>query len=146
MAGDRSVRLTRYTDYAVRVLMHLAVHPDRLCSIGEIADAYAISRNHLMKIVNDLANAGYVASERGRFGGIRLARPAAEIGIGDLVRHTEGEDALADCGGCVVAPACGLSGALGEALGAFMGVLDGYSLADITRRGAALGALLGAEA
>ncbi|MBL8646192.1 MAG: Rrf2 family transcriptional regulator [Sphingosinicella sp.] len=140
------MRLTRYTDYAVRVLMHLAVHPDRLCSIGEIADAYAISRNHLMKIVNDLANAGYVASERGRFGGIRLARPAAEIGIGELVRHTEGEDALADCGGCIVAPACGLTGALGEALGAFMAVLDGYSLADITRKRAALGALLGVAA
>jgi len=146
MAGDRSVRLTRYTDYAVRVLMHLAVHPDQLCSIGEIADAYAISRNHLMKIVNDLANAGYVASERGRFGGIRLARPAAEIGIGDLVRHTEGEDALADCGACIVASACGLTGALDEALGAFMAVLDGYSLADITQRRAALGALLGAAA
>ena len=72
------MRLTRYTDYAVRVLMYLAVHPDRLCSIGEIAGAYAISRNHLMKIVNVLANAGYVASERGRSGGIRLARPAAE--------------------------------------------------------------------
>ena len=140
------MRLTRYTDYAVRVLMHLAVHPDRLCSIGEIAAAYAISRHHLMKIVNDLANAGYVASERGRSGGIRLARPAAEIGIGDLVRYTEGEDELADCGGCVVAPACGLSGALGEALGAFMAVLDGYSLADITRRRTALGALLGVAA
>jgi Rrf2 family nitric oxide-sensitive transcriptional repressor len=140
------MRLTRYTDYAVRVLMHLAVHQDRLCSIGEIAGAYAISRHHLMKIVNDLANAGYVASERGRSGGIRLARPAAEIGIGDLVRHTEGEDELADCEGCVVAPACGLSGALGEALGAFMAVLDGYSLADITRRRTALGALLGAAA
>ncbi|MBW7935346.1 MAG: Rrf2 family transcriptional regulator, partial [Gemmatimonadaceae bacterium] len=85
------MRLTRYTDYAVRVLMHLAVHPERLCSIGEIADAYAVSRNHLMKIVNDLVNTGYVASERGRLGGIRLSRPAAEIRIGELVRHTEGE-------------------------------------------------------
>jgi len=143
MAGDEGVRLTRYTDYAVRVLMHLAVHPERLCSIGEIADAYAVSRNHLMKIVNDLVNAGYISSERGRFGGIRLSRPAAEIGIGDLVRHTEGEDELAECGTCIAAPACGLSGALGEALGAFMAVLDGYTLADITRQRAALGALLG---
>lgn len=146
MAGDEGVRLTRYTDYAVRVLMHLAVHPERLCSIGEIADAYAVSRNHLMKIVNDLVNAGYVASERGRLGGIRLSRPAAEIRIGDLVRHTEGEGGLAECGACIAAPACGLAGALGEALGAFMAVLDGYTLADITRRRAALGALLGTAA
>lgn len=137
------MQLTRYTDYAVRVLMHLAVNPERLCSIGEIARAYAISRNHLMKIVNDLVNAGYVTSERGRFGGIRLAQPAAAIGIGDLVRHTEGEGGLAECEHCVVAPACGLTAALGEALRAFMVVLDGYTLADITRRRAELGVLLG---
>jgi Rrf2 family nitric oxide-sensitive transcriptional repressor len=73
------VKLTRYTDYALRVLMHLAAKPDRLSSIGEIARSYGISQNHLMKVVHDLRKEGYVAAVRGRSGGIRLGRPAGEI-------------------------------------------------------------------
>ncbi len=75
------MRLTRYTDYAMRVLLYLGAREDRLCSIAEIAQAYDISQNHLMKVVSDLVNAGYLVSVRGRFGGVRLARPPAEPGL-----------------------------------------------------------------
>ncbi|MBS7543886.1 RrF2 family transcriptional regulator [Ancylobacter oerskovii] len=125
------MRLTRYTDYAMRVLLYLGSRPDRLCSIAEIARAYAISQNHLMKVVNDLVNAGYLQSVRGRSGGIRLARPAPEINVGALVRHTEDDFDLVGCGSCIIAPACGLTCVLDEALQAFMATLDRYSLADV---------------
>ena len=125
------MKLTRYTDYALRVLMHLAARPERLSSIAEIARIYRISQNHLMKVVHDLGKAGYVSAVRGRSGGLRLGRPAEEINIGEVVRHTEDGFDLVDCGSCVIAPACGLTGVLGEALRAFMAVLDGYTLADL---------------
>nr|WP_295374708.1 Rrf2 family transcriptional regulator [uncultured Sphingosinicella sp.] len=125
------MRLTRYTDYALRVLMHLAARPERLSSIGEIARTYRISQNHLMKVVHDLRKEGYVAAVRGRTGGIRLGRPASEINVGQVVRHTEEGFDLADCGSCVIAPACALTAALAEALAAFMRTLDGYTLADL---------------
>ncbi|MFA7441616.1 MAG: Rrf2 family transcriptional regulator [Sphingomonadaceae bacterium] len=128
------MRLTRYTDYAMRVLLYLGAQSDAqaLCSIADIARAYNISQNHLMKVVNDLVNAGYLTSVRGRFGGIRLARAAAEIHVGEVVRHTEGGfHDLVDCGSCIAAPGCGLTGALRQAMAAFIGVLDGYTLADI---------------
>lgn len=136
------MRLTRYTDYAMRVLLYLGARPDRLCSIAEIATAYRISQNHLMKVVNDLARAGYIASVRGRSGGIRLARDAASINIGAVVRHTEDGFDLVDCGSCVIAPACGLTSALREALGAFMAVLDSYTLADLLAKRADVARLL----
>jgi Rrf2 family nitric oxide-sensitive transcriptional repressor len=125
------VKLTRYTDYALRVLMHLAARPERLSSISEIARGYGISHNHLMKVVHDLRKNGYVAAVRGRSGGIRLGRRASEINIGDVVRHTEEGFDLVNCAACVIAPACGLTGVLAQALGAFMRVLDGYTLADL---------------
>ena len=130
------MRLTRYTDYAMRVLLYLGRQPDRLASIAEIARAYAISQNHLMKVVNDLVNAGYLESVRGRNGGIRLARPASGINVGALIRHTEDDLDLVDCGACLIAPACGLNSVLDEALLAFLKVLDSYTLADVlTRKG-----------
>lgn len=110
------MKLTRYTDYALRVLLYLGARPDRLCSISEMAGAYAISQNHLMKVVHDLGKAGFVASVRGRLGGIRLARPPGEIIIGSVVRHTEDGFDLVDCGSCIIAPACGVTGVLSEAL------------------------------
>ena len=137
------MRLTLYTDYSLRVLLYLAVRPDRLSSTAEIARAYGVSQNHLTKVVHDLRHAGYVASVRGRFGGIRLARPAGEIVVGDVVRHTEDDFRLAGCDRCVIAPACGLSGALDEALAAFMAVLDGYRLADLAAKRGELADLLG---
>ena len=128
------MRLTRYSDYAMRVMLYLGRQPDRLCSIAEIAKAYGISQNHLMKVTNDLVNAGYLSSVRGRGGGIRLARPAAQINVGAIIRHTEDDFDLVGCGGCIIAPACGLTSVLDEALAAFLNVLDGYSLADILAR------------
>jgi Rrf2 family transcriptional regulator, nitric oxide-sensitive transcriptional repressor len=125
------VRLKSYTDYALRVLMHLAARPDRLASIGEIARTYRISHNHLMKVVHDLRKEGFLDAVRGRNGGISLARPASEITVGDVVRHTEGTFDLVDCETCVIASACSLTGALHEARLAFMAVLDGYTLQDL---------------
>lgn len=136
------MRLTRYTDYALRVLIHLAAHADRVCSIGEIARAYGISQNHLMKVVNDLANAGFILSARGRGGGIRLARGPGDIRLGDVVRHTEDGFALIDCSDCVIAPACEVPAVMREAVEAFMAVLDGYTLDDMTARRSAFAALL----
>lgn len=130
------MRLTRYTDYAMRVLLYLGSRPERLSSIAEVARAYAISQNHLMKVVNDLVKAGYLESVRGRSGGIRLARPASEINVGALVRHTEDDFDLVGCSGCLIAPACGLTCVLDEALQAFLSTLDRYTLADVlSKRG-----------
>ena len=132
------MRLTRYTDYALRVLIHLAAHEDQLTSISEISRGYGISHNHLMKVVHDLGKAGYVTSVRGRAGGIRLAKPADAINVGDVVRHTEGGFDLVDCDSCVLAPACGLTGVLNQALNAFMAVLDRYTIADFMNKRNAL--------
>ena len=125
------MKLTRYTDYALRVLMHLAARPDRLASIGEMARVYRISHNHLMKVVHDLRKAGYLDAVRGRSGGVRLALPPSAINVGAVVRHTEGGFDLVDCGSCLISPVCRLTGLLRDALGAFMAVLDRYSLADL---------------
>lgn len=137
------MRLKSYTDYALRVLMHLVARPDRLASIGEIARTYRISHNHLMKVVHELRKEGFLDAVRGRSGGVRLARPAAEIRVGQVVRCTEGSFDLVDCGSCIIAPACALTAALHEARSAFMAVLDGYSLADLVEnRNAGLRELL----
>jgi Rrf2 family nitric oxide-sensitive transcriptional repressor len=125
------MKLTRYTDYSLRVLLHLAAHPDRLCSIAEISRAYGISENHLMKVVHDLGKGGFVTTARGRGGGLRLGRPADVISIGEVVRYTEDGLELVDCESCVIAPACALTGLLDDALGAFLAVLDRATLADM---------------
>jgi Rrf2 family nitric oxide-sensitive transcriptional repressor len=141
------MRLTVYTDYALRLLMYLAVHDERRPTVGEVAQSYGISRNHLMKVVYDLALAGYVATTRGKRGGLRLGRPAAEIGLGEVVRHTEPDMALVPCAApeaapCAIAPACRLRGALARAQLAFLEVLNGYTLADLVENRAALDGLL----
>jgi Rrf2 family nitric oxide-sensitive transcriptional repressor len=135
------MRLTRYTDYAMRVLLYLGTRPEKICSIAEIARTYGVSQNHLMKVVNDLANAGYITSLRGRSGGLKLGRPADAINIGEVVRHTEEGFDLVDCATCFIAPACGLNCALAEALAAFMAVLDGYTLADLIAKRDGIGKL-----
>ncbi|MEP9378777.1 Rrf2 family transcriptional regulator [Aquabacter sp. CN5-332] len=136
------MRLTRYTDYALRVMIHLGVNEGRLVSIAEIARAYDISQNNLMKVVQDLGQAGFVETIRGRAGGIRLARPATEINVGRLVRHTEAGFMVADCAHCPIAPACGLTGVFAEAIQAFLGVLDRYAVADLLDQRSQLAALL----
>ncbi len=125
------MKLTRYTDYAMRVLIHLGSSDDRLSSIAEIARAYDISQNHLMKVVQDLGRAGFVETVRGRSGGIRLGRAPTDIPLGKLVRHTEAGFDLVDCSTCKIAPACTLPRVLAEATRAFLGVLDQYTLADL---------------
>jgi Rrf2 family nitric oxide-sensitive transcriptional repressor len=125
----------------MRVLLYLGTRPEKICSIAEIARTYGVSQNHLMKVVNDLANAGYVSSLRGRSGGLKLGKPADKINIGEVVRHTEEGFDLVDCASCFIAPACGLNGALAEALAAFMAVLDGYTLAELIAKRAGIGEL-----
>jgi Rrf2 family nitric oxide-sensitive transcriptional repressor len=126
------MQLTRYTDYALRVMLHVGARDEgSLSSISEIANVYGISKNHLMKVVQDLGQAGFVETVRGRNGGLRLGRPASEIGIGAIIRHTEPGFALVDCSSCLIAPACTLPRILNEAIRAFLKVLDGYTLADV---------------
>lgn len=130
------MRLTVYTDYALRLLMYLALKEDGLATIGEIAEAYDVSRNHLMKVAYELGTAGYVETVRGRGGGLRLAKDAAKIRLGEVVRDSEPDMALVTCFAPVEAPCaikrcCVLRGALEEAGAAFLDVLDGYTLADL---------------
>jgi len=134
----RCMRLTIHTDHALRLLMLLAIEPDKLHTIEEIALRYDISRNHLMKIAQTLAQAGFIESLRGRHGGLRLGRAAESINLGAVVRETEDGFALVECfdrkhNRCRITSACGLRGPLEEALEAFFDVLDRYSLVDLVR-------------
>lgn len=133
------MRLTRYSDYSLRVLMYLAVRPEHRATIDEISAAYGISRAHLTKVVHDLGRAGLLETVRGRGGGLRLARTPEEIAVGDVVRRTEERMDLVECfdpatSQCRIESACGLRGALGEALDAFLAALDRYTLADLVAR------------
>jgi Rrf2 family nitric oxide-sensitive transcriptional repressor len=142
------VRLTVYTDYALRVLMYLALKKDRLATIAEIAESYDISRNHLMKVAHQLGVAGYVETVRGRGGGLRLAKPIKSIGLGDVVRYTEPDMAIVSCfepvnAPCAILPCCVLKRALKKASDAFIEVLDGYTLGDLVEPRSRLSGLLG---
>ena len=140
------MRLTLFTDYSLRALIYLGVQPDRLVTIGEIAEAYGISTNHLMKVVHQLATAGDVITVRGQHGGLRLGRPAHEINLGAVVRRTEAEFTIVPCFGseqdCAIRPECVLAGVLDDALRAFLAVLDRRTLADLVAPRAALAQLL----
>ncbi|MEG9298334.1 Rrf2 family transcriptional regulator [Mangrovibacillus sp. Mu-81] len=130
------MKLTLYTDYSLRVLIYLAAKPkDELSTIKEIADAYQISKNHLMKVTYELGKMGTIETIRGRYGGIKLAKEPADINIGKLVRKTEEDFELVECFGqhnsCVITPVCGLKHALAKALNAYLSVLEGYTLADL---------------
>lgn len=141
------MRLTLHTDYGLRVLMFLATTEER-ATIGAIADHYVISRNHLMKVVQRLVQLDLVASDRGRGGGLRLARPADEIVVGAVVRALEEVGTFVECfdsstNRCCVIPACGLRFALAGAVQAFMAHLDGFTLADLVPDPTAFAAALG---
>jgi len=141
------MRLTVYTDYSLRVLMYVALHPERRPTITEIASRYGISKNHVMKVVHQLGVGGYIETVRGQNGGMRLARPAQEIVLGEVVRRTEPDMALLPCfepvnAGCVITPACKLRRALHQARTAFLAVLDSYSLADLVENPGAMRELL----
>ncbi len=129
------MRFTCHTDYALRVLIYLNAHPERLCSISEISRAYWVSHNHMMKVVNALVRAGFVTTFRGRTGGVRLSRPAPEISIGSVVRAMEDGFELVKCVDCVIAPGCGLTGLREQARAAFLAVLDSCSLAELPEGG-----------
>lgn len=128
----------------VRVLLHVGARDEgSLSSISEIASVYDISKSHLMKVVQDLGQAGFLTTVRGRSGGLKLSRAAETISIGDVVRHTEQGFDLVDCTACIIAPACGLPSILNEATGAFLAVLDRYTLGDVLARRADLRGLFG---
>ncbi|HKJ73917.1 MAG TPA: Rrf2 family transcriptional regulator [Alphaproteobacteria bacterium] len=131
------MRLTAFTDYSLRVLTYAGTKGNDLSTIDEIADAYGISRNHLMKVVYRLGQLGYLETIRGKTGGMRLSRDPAEINLGAVVREMEESLGLVECmqegGHCCIDPACTLKGILNESLEAFLAVLDRYTLADLLR-------------
>lgn len=142
------MRLTLHTDYALRMLIHLAASDGRTCTVLDIADAFDLSRNHLLKVALTLRDLGHVATTRGRSGGIRLAKRPDEINIGTLVRAIEEDFSLVEClqsggGACAISPACRLKGMFAEALHAYLAVLDKYTLADVVREATLLRSLLG---
>ena len=137
------MRLTLFSDYSLRLLLYLAAHQDRTVALAEVASAYGVSQNHLVKVVQKLVARGFVESTRGRGGGLRLACAPETINIGALVRITEPDMDLVECferrtNTCPIEPACGLKNALQSAQLAFLGALDGYTLADFVPRAPAL--------
>jgi Rrf2 family nitric oxide-sensitive transcriptional repressor len=140
------MKLTRYSDYAIRVMVHLGVRRDRLSSIAEIARAYDISENHLVKVVEGLAAAWFLEAVRGRKGGLRLNRAPEDVDLGALVRHTECGFELVDCATCPIRRACTLPSILKEATRAFLGVLDRYTVADLLTRNEEFSAILSPRA
>lgn len=133
------MQLTLYTDYSLRVLVYLSTKQDHKVTISEIADYFEISRNHLVKVVHHLAQIGYVHTTRGKGGGLRLAREASEINIGQVVRATENNFTIFDCYGqhgkaCKILSNCFLKGVAEEAVQGFLAVLDRYTLEDVKKR------------
>ncbi len=131
------MRLAEYTDYTLRVLMYCAARPQQLVTIGELADRHGVSKNHLMKIVNDLARQGLLETTRGRGGGLRLMKDAKQIRVGDVVRASETDFRLVECFDpetnlCTLSPSCRLKGLFNDALKAYFKELDSMTLADLT--------------
>jgi len=131
-----TMRLTTFSDYTLRVLIYLGVHDDQIVTVGQIAAAYGISANHLMKVVHYLAQGGYIETARGKGGGMRLGLAPDKINLGELVRGTEDNRKLVECfdrdnSDCRIESACVLRGLLGQALDAFFRTLDAYTLADL---------------
>lgn len=131
------MKLTHYSDYSLRVLIYLAVRTERLATITEISNSYGISRNHVVKVVHHLGKLGYLETMRGKHGGLRLAGKPEDINVGKVVRETEATLQIVECFGndnaCVLSPVCVLKNALGEALDAFLGTLDQYTLKDLVK-------------
>jgi Rrf2 family nitric oxide-sensitive transcriptional repressor len=129
------MRLTTFSDYALRLLMYAAASGDRLITIEEACQTYNISRGHLMKVANLLTREGYLKARRGRSGGLVLGKPAKDIRLGDVVRATEGDFALVECfatgNQCIISGCCALPNVLNEALAAFIRTLDRYTLDDL---------------
>lgn len=142
------MQLTQFSDYSLRVLIYLGLRPDRLSTIEEIAAAYGISESHLTKVAHKLGRLGIVETVRGRKGGMRLREAPAKINVGATVRVMEANLTIVECfdhehNTCPIAPVCKLAGVLGEALEAFLTVLDRYTLADVLKNRQDLGEILG---
>ena len=130
------MRLTQYSDYALRMLIYAALHPGELVTIAEISKAYGISKNHLMKVANTLSQAGYLKAIRGRKGGLTLGKPANAITVGEVVRLTESGSVFVECAdpttnACVITRSCNLKHVLRDALSEFYKRLDRATLADM---------------
>ncbi|MDY7232361.1 RrF2 family transcriptional regulator [Hyalangium rubrum] len=133
------MHLTLHADYSLRVLLYLAARPQGLVSTQEVSEAYGISKNHLVRVVQALGKEGFIEVRPGRAGGLTLARTPSEIPLGRVFRATEPDFHLVECfnkaeNTCPIAPACGLKGVLYEAREAFLAVLDKYTLADVIQR------------
>jgi Rrf2 family transcriptional regulator, nitric oxide-sensitive transcriptional repressor len=141
------MKLTFYSDYSLRLLMYVSVKRDGLVTIQEVADAYGISKNHLMKVAFELGRKGFLETVRGRGGGLRLARPPEKIGVGEVVRAMEEDFTMVECfdpkaNQCVITGPCRLRGALSRALKAYFAVLDEYTLADLAGQNPVLARVL----
>lgn len=140
------MHLTTFSDYTMRVLIYLGLRRDGLVTISDIAKAYGISENHLMKVVHQLAQGGFIETVRGKGGGMRLAREPEDINLGELIRITEGDTGLLAClegqGSCCIQSACNLIGILREAQTALFTVLEKYTLADLLQREQPLATIL----
>lgn len=133
------MRLSLQSDFALRLLMQLAVNPERLCTISDVANTFRISRNHLVKVAHLLVREGFVESVRGRSGGLRLSQPPSTVTVAEVLRITENELAVLDClqecdaKSCPIDACCLLKGALAKATAAFLEVLDGYTIEDTVK-------------
>lgn len=141
------MRLSTYSDYALRALMYAALRAPELATIDDVATAFGISRDHVVKVVHALGRGGYLKTRRGVGGGFTLARPTAKITVGEIIRLTEADDIVINCrerrgAHCRILSACRLKVALDEAAAAFFAVLDDYTLEDLVARPAALKELL----
>lgn len=133
------MQFTRFTDYSLRVLMYLGIHSERLCTVREIAEYHGISQNHLVKVVHNLSQLGYIASSKGKGGGIKLLKVANEINLRDVIMELETNLTLVECfdektNTCRVTEGCGLKHILYEALQAFTDTLGKYTVADTIRK------------
>ncbi len=134
------MQLSLHADYSLRSLVYLGAHPNRVVTTREISDVYGISKHHLVRVVQTLAEHQYVRIHAGRSGGVTLARPPEEIRLGDVIRHVEPSMRLVECfdkgtNTCRIAPVCSLKGMLREALDTFIGSLNRYTLADVMANG-----------
>lgn len=139
------MQLTRYTDYAFRMLIYLSLQPeDSRTTITDIAEHFEVPRNHLIKVAHRLGQLGYIQTNRGKGGGVSLGKAPEEIGIGNIVRHMETQLDIVSCDlpPCPIQPQCKLKGILHEASDAFLKSLDRYTLADLRRRPSQLKVLL----
>ena len=144
------MRLTRQTNYAIRIMMYCAANEGRLSRIPEIASAYSVSELFLFKILQPLVEHRLVETVRGRNGGVKLARPAAELTLFDVIRVTEENFAMAECfendaAECPLVDSCALNSALREALNAFFAVLERYTIDDLVKERPNLRSLLGID-